>query len=108
MATATTIHPVDVYILTPMHKWWKAKKEVGYNHQFDIGCGFVWDRHWVVVNSKGRGCTQRVKPKLALIQVEFPTKAFSLGWVPTKSSHMGGYYFSFDDLSLQKCISHLH
>ena len=53
--------------------------------------GFVWDRHWVVVNSKGRGFTQRVEPKLALIQVELPTEAFSLGWVPTKSSYMGKY-----------------
>ncbi|GKE09609.1 mitochondrial amidoxime reducing component 2-like protein, partial [Tanacetum coccineum] len=31
---------------------------------------FVWDRHWVVVNSRGKGCTQRVEPKLALIPVE--------------------------------------
>ncbi|GKC12749.1 mitochondrial amidoxime reducing component 2-like protein [Tanacetum coccineum] len=50
--------------------------------------GFVWDRHWVVVNSRGRGCTQRVEPKLALIQVELPREAFSLGWVPTKTSYM--------------------
>ncbi|GJU58023.1 putative reverse transcriptase domain-containing protein [Tanacetum coccineum] len=30
----------------------------------------------VVANSKGGGCTQKVKPKLALIQVELPTEAF--------------------------------
>ncbi|GJR04750.1 putative reverse transcriptase domain-containing protein [Tanacetum coccineum] len=45
------------------------------------------DCHWVVVNSKVEGCTQRVKPKLALIQVELPTVAFSLGWVRTNSSY---------------------
>nr|GEZ81646.1 amidoxime reducing component [Tanacetum cinerariifolium] len=33
-------------------------------------------------------CIERVEIKLALIQVELPTKAFSLGWVPTKSSYM--------------------
>ncbi|GJR33679.1 mitochondrial amidoxime reducing component 2-like protein [Tanacetum coccineum] len=54
----------------------------------DEATGFVWDRHLVVVNSKGRGCTQRVKPELARIQVELPTEAFSIGWVPTKSSYM--------------------
>lgn len=50
--------------------------------------GFVWDRHWVVVNSKGRGCTQRVEPKLALVQVQLPLEAFSLGWEPKKSSYL--------------------
>ncbi|KAK1412468.1 hypothetical protein QVD17_33747 [Tagetes erecta] len=50
--------------------------------------GFVWDRHWVVINSKGRGLTQRVEPKLALIQVELPPEAFSLGWEPNNSSYM--------------------
>ncbi|KAI3507412.1 hypothetical protein L1887_22397 [Cichorium endivia] len=50
--------------------------------------GFVWDRHWVVVNSKGRGCTQRVEPTLALVQVELPMEAFSLGWEPKKTSYM--------------------
>ncbi|KAI7748211.1 hypothetical protein M8C21_002920 [Ambrosia artemisiifolia] len=50
--------------------------------------GFVWDRHWVVINSKGRGCTQRVEPKLALVQVELPLEAFSLGWKPNNSSYL--------------------
>ncbi|KAI3805836.1 hypothetical protein L1987_21723 [Smallanthus sonchifolius] len=40
--------------------------------------GFVWDRHWVVINSKGRGYTQRVEPRLALVQVELPQEAFSV------------------------------
>ncbi|CAI9301476.1 unnamed protein product [Lactuca saligna] len=50
--------------------------------------GFVWDRHWVVINSKGRAYTQRVEPKLALVQVEMPMEAFSLGWEPKKTSYM--------------------
>ncbi|KAK9067766.1 hypothetical protein SSX86_011877 [Deinandra increscens subsp. villosa] len=50
--------------------------------------GFVWDRQWVVINSKGRGCTQRVEPRLALVQVELPMEAFSLGYEPNKSSYM--------------------
>ncbi|KAJ0695958.1 putative molybdenum cofactor sulfurtransferase [Helianthus annuus] len=50
--------------------------------------GFVWDRHWVVINSKGRGYTQRVEPKLALVQVELPLEAFSFGWEPNNSSYL--------------------
>ncbi|KVI03264.1 Molybdenum cofactor sulfurase, C-terminal [Cynara cardunculus var. scolymus] len=30
--------------------------------------GFRWDRQWMVVNSRGRACTQRVDPKLALVE----------------------------------------
>lgn len=51
--------------------------------------GFRWDRQWVVVNSKGRAYTQRVVPKLALVEVELPNEAFSEGWKPTKSSYLG-------------------
>lgn len=50
--------------------------------------GFRWDRQWLVVNSKGRACTQRVVPKLALVEVELPHEAFSEGWKPTKSSYL--------------------
>lgn len=39
--------------------------------------GFRWDRQWVVVNSRGRAYTQRVEPKLALVQTHLPTQAFS-------------------------------
>nr|XP_043635797.1 mitochondrial amidoxime-reducing component 1-like isoform X2 [Erigeron canadensis] len=40
--------------------------------------GFLWDRHWAVVNSNnGRACTQRVEPRLALIHVHLPPLAFS-------------------------------
>ncbi|KAH6774887.1 Molybdenum cofactor sulfurase family protein [Perilla frutescens var. hirtella] len=40
--------------------------------------GFRWDRQWVVVNSRGRAYTQRVEPKLALVQTHLPNQAFSL------------------------------
>ncbi|XP_057967003.1 uncharacterized protein LOC131157121 [Malania oleifera] len=50
--------------------------------------GFRWDREWVVINSKGRACTQRVDPKLALVEVELPKEAFLEGWQPTKSSYL--------------------
>lgn len=50
--------------------------------------GFVWDRQWLVVNSRsGRGITQRVEPKLALVEVELPDEAFTAeGWTPTRNS----------------------
>ncbi|KAJ0570234.1 hypothetical protein HanHA300_Chr05g0175731 [Helianthus annuus] len=50
--------------------------------------GFRWDSQWVVVSSKGRPCTQRVDPKLALVEVELPQDAFAVGWKPKKGSHL--------------------
>ncbi|OAY71176.1 Mitochondrial amidoxime reducing component 2 [Ananas comosus] len=50
--------------------------------------GFRWDRQWLVVNSKGRAYTQRVEPKLALVEIEMPSDAFSKGWEPTANSYM--------------------
>ncbi|XVF34498.1 hypothetical protein REPUB_Repub18cG0063700 [Reevesia pubescens] len=50
--------------------------------------GFRWDRQWLVVNQKGRAYTQRVEPKLALVEVDLPNEAFSEGWEPTKTSYM--------------------
>ncbi|KAF8408569.1 hypothetical protein HHK36_004632 [Tetracentron sinense] len=50
--------------------------------------GFQWDRQWLVVNSKGRGYTQRVEPKLALVEVELPNEAFTEDWEPTNSSYL--------------------
>ncbi|KAL3632327.1 hypothetical protein CASFOL_025311 [Castilleja foliolosa] len=50
--------------------------------------GFRWDRQWVVVNSKGRAITQRVEPKLALVQVELPNQAFSAHWEPNQHSFL--------------------
>ncbi|CAN8303816.1 unnamed protein product [Cochlearia groenlandica] len=50
--------------------------------------GFRWDRNWLIVNSKGRGLTQRVEPKLALIEVEMPKLAFAEEWEPELRSNM--------------------
>jgi hypothetical protein len=47
----------------------------------------------VVVNSKGRACTQRVEPKLALVEIELPPEAFLEHWEPTIDSFMGISYF---------------
>lgn len=51
--------------------------------------GFRWDRNWLIVNSKGRGLTQRVEPKLSLIEVEMPKHAFAQDWEPDNNSNMG-------------------
>ncbi|CDY29103.1 hypothetical protein HID58_086266 [Brassica napus] len=48
--------------------------------------GFEWDRYWLVVNHKGRACTQNVEPKLALVEAELPKEAFFEDWEPTKNS----------------------
>ncbi|RYR62897.1 hypothetical protein Ahy_A04g020651 isoform A [Arachis hypogaea] len=50
--------------------------------------GFKWDRNWLVVNSRGRAYTQRVEPKLALVEVELPTEAFDEGFDIKKDSFM--------------------
>ncbi|XP_010537018.1 PREDICTED: mitochondrial amidoxime reducing component 2 [Tarenaya hassleriana] len=50
--------------------------------------GFRWDRHWLVVNYKGRAYTQRIVPQLALIKPEMPQEAFSEDWEPTNKSFM--------------------
>jgi uncharacterized protein YcbX len=51
--------------------------------------GFRWDRQWLVVNTKGRACTQRVEPKMALVEVELPPEAFDEDWQPTPDSCLG-------------------
>lgn len=50
--------------------------------------GFRWDRHWLVVNPKGRARTQRTDPKLALVEVELPVNAFDEDWEPTDNSYL--------------------
>ncbi|WCJ28094.1 Molybdenum cofactor sulfurase family protein [Euphorbia peplus] len=50
--------------------------------------GFRWDRNWLVVNYKGRAYTQRVEPKLALVETQLPLEAFSQTWEPTPNSFM--------------------
>jgi hypothetical protein len=42
-----------------------------------------------VVNAKGRACTQRVEPKMALVEVELPPEAFDEDWQPTPDSCLG-------------------
>eukprot|EP00252_Welwitschia_mirabilis_P022552 TRINITY_DN612_c0_g1_i6.p1 TRINITY_DN612_c0_g1~~TRINITY_DN612_c0_g1_i6.p1 ORF type:complete len:561 (-),score=86.23 TRINITY_DN612_c0_g1_i6:842-2524(-) len=50
--------------------------------------GFKWDRQWVIVNSKNRAYTQRMEPKLALIEVSLPTGAFMENWKPNADSFL--------------------
>lgn len=50
--------------------------------------GFRWDRQWMIVNSKGRMYTQRVEPKLALVEVELPREAFLENWEPSSNSYL--------------------
>ncbi|XP_004293809.1 PREDICTED: mitochondrial amidoxime reducing component 2-like [Fragaria vesca subsp. vesca] len=50
--------------------------------------GFRWDRQWLVVNYKGRAYTQRVEPKLALVEVQLPNEAFVENWEPAESSYL--------------------
>ncbi|XP_020705307.1 mitochondrial amidoxime-reducing component 1 isoform X2 [Dendrobium catenatum] len=50
--------------------------------------GFRWDRQWMVVNSNGRALTQRVEPKLALVEPELPPDALDVNWMPSDSSYM--------------------
>ena len=71
--------------------WGKIRKAKFF---LGFGClGFRWDRNWLIVNSKGRGLTQRVEPKLSLIEVEMPKHAFGEDWEPEKSSNMGQIVF---------------
>lgn len=77
--------------------------------------GFKWDRQWLVVNSKGRAFTQRVEPKLALVEVHLPQDAFLLGWEPSKESFLGEKRFFYShsiywlvtklDLVERKCFT---
>ncbi|KAK7329377.1 hypothetical protein VNO77_23539 [Canavalia gladiata] len=66
----------------------KSCRGISVSHAPLTPAGFQWDRQWMVVNSKGRAYTQRVEPKLALVQVELPTDAFFENWEPTQDSFM--------------------
>ncbi|MED6160829.1 hypothetical protein PIB30_054976 [Stylosanthes scabra] len=66
----------------------KSCRGISVSHAVLSPYGFRWDRNWMVVNERGRGYTQRVEPKLALIEVEMPTEAFHEGWEPTRDSFM--------------------
>ncbi|XP_057820366.1 uncharacterized protein LOC131033219 isoform X2 [Cryptomeria japonica] len=50
--------------------------------------GFRWDRQWLIVNSKCRAYTQRVEPKLALVQVSLPMEAFTEDFKPKSDTFM--------------------
>ncbi|KAI8546558.1 hypothetical protein RHMOL_Rhmol07G0127800 [Rhododendron molle] len=80
-ATAAEVKSIFVYPI-------KSCRGISVSQAPLVSTGFRWDRQWLVVNSKGRAYTQRVEPKLALVQVELPNEAFSEGWVPTKSSYL--------------------
>jgi len=58
--------------------------------------GLRWDRQWVVVNSQGRACTQRVDPKLALVEVQLPPEALVEHYQPTSNSYMGNLFTTYD------------
>lgn len=47
----------------------------------------------MVVNAKGRALTQRVEPKMALVEVELPPAAFDEDWQPTPDSYLGTLVF---------------
>jgi hypothetical protein len=48
----------------------------------------------MLVNSKGRAYTQRVEPKLALVEVQMPPEAFAEDWQPTPDDHMGIFWIA--------------
>ncbi|KAK7303852.1 hypothetical protein RJT34_14769 [Clitoria ternatea] len=74
--SAIFIHPI------------KSCRAISVSHAPLTPTGFRWDRQWMVVNSQGRACTQRVEPKLALVEVELPPEAFDEAWEPTQDSYM--------------------
>lgn len=54
----------------------------------------------MVVNSNGRAYTQRIEPKLALVEIDLPMDAFKKDWKPTNISYMGVLYSIFVNLML--------
>ncbi|KAK7303851.1 hypothetical protein RJT34_14768 [Clitoria ternatea] len=66
----------------------KSCRGISVPHAPLTATGFRWDRQWLVVNSQGRACTQRVDPKLAMVEVELPPDALVEDWEPTQDSYM--------------------
>lgn len=66
----------------------KSCRGISLSHAPLTPSGLRWDRQWVVVNSKGRAYTQRVEPKLALVEIQLPLEAFHQHWEPTTDSFM--------------------
>nr|XP_043609796.1 mitochondrial amidoxime reducing component 2-like isoform X2 [Erigeron canadensis] len=81
----------------------KSCRGISLSHAPLASTGFRWDRQWLVVNSKGRACTQRVDPKLALVEVELPNDAFLVGWKPNKSSYLVIRAPGMDELKVSLC-----
>ncbi|KAE8713956.1 malate dehydrogenase [Hibiscus syriacus] len=65
--------------------------------------GFRWDRHWLVVNQKGRAYSQRAEAKLALVEVNLPKEAFYEGWEPTENTYMEIKSPGMDLLKISLC-----
>ncbi|OAY54394.1 hypothetical protein MANES_03G071100v8 [Manihot esculenta] len=65
----------------------KSCRGISVSHAPVTPTGFRWDRNWLVVNYKGRAYTQRVEPKLALVEVGLPREAFLDGWEPAETSY---------------------
>ncbi|CAK9160119.1 unnamed protein product [Ilex paraguariensis] len=83
MAEHTTAKVTSIFIY-PI----KSCRGISISQAALTSTGFRWDRQWLVVNSKGRAYTQRVEPKLALVEGTLPNEAFSENWEPTKSSYL--------------------
>ncbi|KAH9616638.1 hypothetical protein KSS87_019786 [Heliosperma pusillum] len=66
----------------------KSCRGISVPHAPITSTGFRWDRQWMVVNANGRMYTQRVEPKLALVEIELPSEAFSEDWEPSSNSYM--------------------
>ncbi|XP_021722204.1 mitochondrial amidoxime-reducing component 1-like [Chenopodium quinoa] len=66
----------------------KSCRGISVAHAPITSTGFRWDRQWMIVNANGRMITQRVEPKLALIEIELPSEAFSESWEPSSDSYM--------------------
>eukprot|EP00250_Pteridium_aquilinum_P011382 c20027_g1_i1 orf=420-1337(-) len=58
----------------------KACRGISVDTAFLSSTGFKWDRTWLVVNSKGRMLTQRVEPRLALVEVHLSEEALNGQW----------------------------
>ncbi|KAL8513290.1 hypothetical protein ACS0TY_019482 [Phlomoides rotata] len=80
-ATAAWVKSIVVYPV-------KSCRGISVSQASLTSNGLRWDRLWMIVNSKGRAYTQRVDPKLALIEVELPVEAFSPCWQPNTASFL--------------------
>ncbi|KAJ7571330.1 hypothetical protein O6H91_01G159500 [Diphasiastrum complanatum] len=63
----------------------KGCKGISLPHALVCSTGFRWDRQWMVVGKTGRMLTQRVEPKLALVEVLLSPDAVNPQWGPLSS-----------------------